>query len=410
MTKRLSRIKRGRPVKQLNSPLPIDQIDALLKNGADPLGLMHDMKKAIIERALNAELDYHLSHDTEPGNSRNGYGSKEVITDHGNVSINTPRDRSSSFEPQLISKRQRSLRGFDEKVIAMYARGMSMSEIKGYMEDIYATEVSVELLSNIVDEVMSQVKEWQNRPLDSLYPILYLDAMVVKVRDNGQVINKSLYMALGVNIEGHKEILGLWLSRNEGAKFWLQVINDLKNRGVEDIFISCVDGLKGFPEAINSVYPQTQVQRCIVHMVRYSLNYVPWKDRKDVANALKAIYRSNNEESAKDALNLFKENWDDKYPMISECWSRNWAEIVPFLSYPEFIRKAIYTTNAIESAHRQIRKIIKSKGLFPNDEAVLKIVFLALQNAQKKWNMPIRNWKLALNQFAILFEDRMVKF
>ena len=217
-------------------------------------------------------------------------------------------------------------------------------------------------------------------------------------------------MALGVNMEGHKEILGLWLSRNEGAKFWLQVINDLKNRGVEDIFIACVDGLKGFGDAINSVYPQTQVQRCIVHMVRYSLNYVPWKDRKEVANDLKAIYSSNNEESAKEALHLFKEKWDDKYPMISESWNRNWAEIIPFLAYPEFIRTAIYTTNAIESAHRQIRKIIKSKGLFPNDEAVLKIVFLALQNAQKKWSMPIRNWKLALNQFAILFEDRMVKF
>lgn len=410
MTKELTKIKKGRPVKQISSPLPIEQIDELLRGGADPLGLMHDMKKAIMERALNAELDYHLDQESEFGNNRNGYGSKQVITDQGAVSINTPRDRDSSFEPQLISKRQRSLKGFDEKVIAMYARGMSMSEIKGYIEDIYATEVSVELLSNIVDEIISQVKEWQNRSLDSLYPILYLDAMVVKVRDNGQVVNKSLYMALGVNMEGHKEILGLWLSRNEGAKFWLQVINDLKNRGVEDIFIACVDGLKGFGDAINSVYPQTQVQRCIVHMVRYSLNYVPWKDRKEVANDLKAIYSSNNEESAKEALHLFKEKWDDKYPMISESWNRNWAEIIPFLAYPEFIRTAIYTTNAIESAHRQIRKIIKSKGLFPNDEAVLKIVFLALQNAQKKWSMPIRNWKLALNQFAILFEDRMVKF
>lgn len=398
----------------LKSDLPIQAIDDLLKSGQDPLELMNSLKKAVMERALNAEMDYHLGnqkHDnTVEGNYRNGYGSKTVNTDNGSVQIQTPRDRDSSFDPKFIAKRQRSLKGFDEKIISMYARGMSINEIKGHLEEIYATDVSCELISNITDEVIEEVKEWQNRPLDRLYSILYLDAMVVKVRENGHIFNKSLYIALAVNMDGEKEILGIWINKTEGAKFWLSVITELKNRGVEDIFIACIDGLSGFGEAINTIFPKTEVQRCIVHMVRNSLKYVPHKNKKEVAEDLKKIYNSDTEELAKKNLEFFKEKWDDKYPKISDSWENNWSEIIPFLAYPKDIRKVIYTTNAIESTNRQIRKIIKSKGVFPNDISVYKIAYLALKNASKKWTMPIRDWKSALNQFAILFGDRMTGF
>lgn len=297
------------------------------------------------------------------------------------------------------------MQGFDDKIIAMYARGMSMRQIQEHLEEIYGTEVSPELISNVTDKVIDEVSVWQARALDKVYPILYLDCLVVKVRENNQIINKSLYLAIGVNMDGIKEVLGMWISKTEGAKFWLSVVTELKNRGVESIYIACVDGLKGFPEAINSVFPKTIVQLCIVHMVRGSLNYVPWKDRKLVAEDLKAIYTSANEQAAELALAAFKEKWDNKYPTIADSWARNWQAIIPFLAFPGYIRKAIYTTNSIEAINRQIRSIIKTKGAFPNDEAVFKLVFLALQNAQKKWTMPIRDWKLALNQFAILFAE-----
>lgn len=368
-----------------------------------------NLQKALIEKAMEGELAYHLGYkkhersDTE--NSRNGYGQKNVITDSGIMEISTPRDRESSFEPQIIKKGQSHFKGFDDKIISMYARGMSMREIQEHLLEIYAVEVSPDFISNVTDKVIDEVTAWQNRALDKTYPILYLDCLVVKVKENNQIINKSLFLAIGVNIEGQKEVLGMWISKNEGAKFWLSVITDLKNRGVEQIYIACVDGLKGFPEAINSVFPQTIVQLCIVHMVRNSLNYVPWKDRRSVSSDLKEIYNATNSQIAESALENFKEKWGEKYPTIYDIWKRNWQGIIPFLAFPSYIRRAIYTTNTIESINRQIRKIIKSKGCFPNDDAVFKLVFLALQNAQKKWTMPIREWKLALNQFSILFDQ-----
>jgi putative transposase len=406
--------KTKRTSRNLKSDLPVEAIDMILKSGKDPLELMNDMKRIIMERALNSEMDYHLGNEknanTLDGNYRNGYGSKTVHTDNGSVEITTPRDRDSTFNPQFIAKRQRSLKGFDEKIISMYARGMTMKEIKYHLEEIYGTDVSPELISNITDEVIDEVKEWQNRPLDKVYPILYLDATFVKIRENGHVFNKALYIALGVNMEGEKEILGIWLNKTEGSKFWLSVITELKNRGVEDIFIACIDGLTGFSDAISTIFPKTEIQRCIVHMVRNSLKYVPHKNKKDVAADLKKIYNSDTEELAKENLESFKKRWDDKYPKISDSWEKTWTEIVPFLAYPKDIRKVIYTTNAIESTNRQIKKIIKSKGVFPNDMAVYKIAYLALRNASKRWTMPIRDWTSALNQFAILFGDRISGF
>lgn len=393
--------------KTSSSNLPIEAIDAIIKSGKDPLELMNEMKKAIMERALNAELDHHLTNDESGDNSRNGYGSKTVNTDDGPVKISTPRDRDASFDPVFIAKRQRSLKGFDDKIISMYARGMTMKEISSHLEEIYGCSVGHELISNVTDEVMDEVIEWQNRPLDKIYPILYLDAMMVKIRENGHVLNKALYIALAVNMDGEKEILGIWLNKTEGSKFWLSVITELKNRGVEDIFIACIDGLSGFGEAINTIFPRAEVQRCIVHMVRNSLKYVPHKNKKSVAADLKDIYNSDTEELAQKNLQKFKDNWDNKYPKISDSWEKSWSEIIPFFAYPKDIRKVIYTTNAIEATNRQIRKIIKSKEVFPNDSVVYKIAYLALKNAAKKWTMPIRDWKPALNQFAILFSDRI---
>jgi transposase-like protein len=366
-----------------------------------------DLQKALIEKAMEGELAYHLGYKkherSDIENNRNGYGHKKIITDSGEFEILTPRDRDGSFEPQLIKKGQSQFKGFDEKIISMYARGMSMREIQEHLQEIYAIEVSPEFISKVTDKVMDEVISWQNRGLDKIYPILYLDCLVVKVKENNQITNKSLFLAIAINLDGQKEILGMWIAKNEGAKFWLSVITDLKNRGVEEINIACVDGLKGFPEAINSVFPKTIVQLCIVHMVRNSLKYVPWKDMKLVAADLKEIYNSSNAQTAEFALEKFKDKWNEKYPTIYDIWKRNWQGIIPFLAFPDSIRKAIYTTNTIESINRQIRKIIKSKGCFPNDEAVFKLVFLALQNAQKKWTMPIKEWKLALNQFHILF-------
>jgi len=376
-------------------------------------GFFQQLKQRLVNEMLEGELEEDLGYnkhsrsDKDDDNRRNGYYPKQVISDGDNLSLNIPRDRNGDYEPKLVPKGVRRLDGFDDKVISMYARGMSMSEIKEHIYEIYGTEVSSELISNVTDRVINEVNTWQNRPLDSLYPIVYLDCIHVKTRDNNMVHNKAVYLALAINMEGQKEILGIWISKNEGAKFWLNVITEIKNRGVNDILIACVDGLKGFEEAINTVFPQTQVQLCIVHIIRNSLRFVPWKDRKSVAADLRLIYTAPNEAAALQALENFKAKWDNKYPTISDIWERNWSSIIPCLSYPADIRKVIYTTNAIESVNRQIRKIIKNKGVFPNDESVKKSLFLALKNAQKKWTMPIRSWAQALNQFAIIFNGRI---
>ena len=376
-------------------------------------GLLKELTKALVEKALDGELTHHLGYpkhsSSKSDNARNGKSKKGLLTDHGKMEIVSPRDRNGSFEPELVKKRQTRFDGFDDKILSMYARGMTVREIQGHLEDIYAVEVSPDLISSVTDSVLEEVKAWQNRTLDAVYPIVFMDALRVKIRDSGHVINKAVYMALGVNLDGNKEVLGLWVAKEEGAKFWLKVVTELKNRGVKDMFIACVDGLKGFPEAIESVYPETQVQLCIVHMVRNSLRFVPWKDKKAVVADLKTIYTATNAEVAKESLNAFRTKWDEKYPTIADSWERNWEGLVPFLSYPDYIRKAIYTTNAIESLNRSLRKISKNRGSFPNDESALKLLYLALRNISKKWTMPIRLWKQALNQFMILFPGRMVE-
>lgn len=393
-------------------------LDELLKGYKKPEdmtgenGIFKQLKKALIERVLEAEMSAHLGYEKSEqfkssGNYRNGKTAKKVMLDEGEVELAVPRDRTGDFDPQFIGKYQRRLTGFDDKILSMYARGMTIREIQGHIEDIYQTEVSPELISTITDEVMSEVDAWQNRPLDRLYPILYLDAIVLKIRDSGQVKNKALYLAIGITMEGNKEILGMWMSANEGAKFWLSVVTELKNRGVEDVLIACVDGLKGFPDAINAVFPNTQIQLCIVHMIRNSLNYVPWKDRKQVAADLRTIYTACNEREAHRFLDDFCLKWNKIYPTIGAIWERNWAGIIPFLAYPDYIRKAIYTTNTIESINYGIRKITKNRSIFPDDKAAFKLVYLALRNLAKRWNRPIYNWKDALNQFAIVFGERV---
>ena len=375
-------------------------------------GLLKELTKALVEKALDGELTHHLGYSkhsaSKSDNARNGKSKKGLLTDHGKMEIVSPRDRNGSFEPELVKKRQTRFDGFDDKILSMYSRGMTVREIQGHLEDIYAVEVSPDLISSVTDSVLEEVRAWQNRPLDAVYPIVFMDALRVKIRDNGHVINKAVYMALGVNLDGHKEVLGLWVAKEEGAKFWLKVVTELKNRGVKYMFIACVDGLKGFPEAIESVYPETQVQLCIVHMVRNSLRFVPWKDKKAVVADLKTIYTATNAEMAKENLKSFRTKWNEKYPTIADSWERNWEGLIPFLSYPDYIRKAIYTTNAIESLNRSLRKVSKTRGSFPNDESALKLLYLALSNISKKWTMPIRLWKQALNQFVILFPGRMI--
>jgi putative transposase len=376
-------------------------------------GIFAQLKKRIIERTLDVEMDNHLGyskHDPKgnnSGNSRNGRGRKAVVIDSEEVELTPPRDRNGDFEPQLIPKRQKYFEGFNDKIIAMYARGMSVRDMQGCLLDMYSVDVSEGLISQATEAVMEEVKAWQNRPLDEVYPIVFLDCIVVKCRQDGKVSNVSVYLALGVNMDGLKELLGIWIAKTEGAKFWLNVITELHNRGVKDIFIACVDGLKGFPEAIEAVYPQTQIQLCIVHMIRNSTRFVNWKDRKEICRDLKTIYAALTEEQAETALEDFSQKWDKKYPMISKSWRSHWQNIIPFFDYPADIRKAIYTTNAIESLNRSLRKVIKTKGAFPTEASVMKIFYLALENISKKWTMPIRNWSLALNQFAIKFGERV---
>lgn len=393
-------------------------IDELLKDYKGPesfwgeFGLFAQLKKKIIERTLDAEMDNHLGYTKHnpkghnSGNSRNGRGTKTVVVDSEQIDLKPPRDRNSTFEPQLIPKRRKYFEGFNDKILAMYARGMSVRDIQSCLLDMYKVDVSEGLISQATEGIMEEVKAWQNRPLDSVYPIVFLDCIVVKSREEGKVCNRSVYLALGINMDGQKELLGIWIARNEGAKFWLGVITELANRGVKDIFIACVDGLKGFPEAIESVFPKTQVQLCIVHMIRNSVKYVNWKDRKLVCRDLKTIYTSATEQQAEVALDAFGKKWDTKYPTISQMWRNHWEHVIPFFDYPQDIRKVIYTTNAIESLNRSLRKVIKTKGAFPTDASIMKIFYMALANISRKWTMPIRTWNAAMSQFAIKFAGR----
>lgn len=373
------------------------------------------LKQRGLEAALSGELTEHLGYEKHvrgierKANSRNGFSKKTIQVNEGELELSIPRDRSGSFEPQLIPKYQTRFDGIDEKIISLYARGLSTRDIQQELENMYGTAVSATLISNVTDAVLADVRAWQSRPLDRCYPIIYLDCIVVKVRSDKGIINKAIYLALGVNIEGQKELLGMWISQNEGAKFWLNVLTDLKNRGVEDIFIACVDGLTGFPEAIESVYPQAKVQLCIVHKIRQSLAYVSWKDRKLLIEDLKAIYSASTVLAAEIALNAFAVKWDNQYPSISASWRRDWERLIPFFDYPADIRKAIYTTNAIESLNMTLRKVIKNKRVFPSDEAVFKLLYLAIERISRKWTMPIHNWKPAMNRFMIEFSERFAE-
>ena len=375
-------------------------------------GLLKQLTKLLVEKALDAELAEHLGHGKhEPvanpaGNTRNGKSRKTLKGDFGELPIDIPRDRHGTFEPQLIPKHQTRWTGFDDKVISLYARGMTVREIQAHLEEMYGTEVSPSLISSITDAVADEVKAWQARPLDPVYPIVYLDCIHVKVRE-GAVRVKAVYLAIGVTLAGEKEVLGMWLAQTEGAKFWLQVVTELRNRGVQDIFIACVDGLKGFPEAIEAVFPKAAVQLCIVHMVRHSLNYVSWKRRPEVAADLKRIYQSATAIEAEQRLGEFEAKWDAEYLPIGQSWRRNWPRLIPFFDYPPEIRKVIYTTNAIESVNMSLRKLTKNRGSFPSDEALMKLFYLALRNISQKWTMPIRDWKAALTRFTIQFEERL---
>jgi transposase-like protein len=394
-------------------------IDELLQDCKDPKdilgqnGLLKQLTKRLIERTLQAELTDHLGYEPYApeghgaDNCRNGKGSKTLQSDSGPIQIEVPRDRDSSFEPKLVKKRQRRLEGFDDKVLSLYARGLSTRDIQGQLEELYGVEVSPALISNVTEAVMEDVRAWQSRPLSAVYPILYFDALFVKTRQDGPVMTKAVYLALGINLEGEKELLGLWVAQTEGSKFWLSVFNELKNRGVQDCFIACVDGLKGLPEAVEAVFPRTQVQLCIVHKLRNSLKYVPWKERKAVAKDLRAIYAAPTLAEAERSLERFSECWDAKYPAIGPSWRADWQRLTVFFNYSPEIRKVIYTTNAVESLNYSLRKLLKMRGAFPNDDSIVKILFLAINRVAKKWTMPIRDWRSALNQFVILFGDRV---
>jgi len=375
-------------------------------------GLLKQLTKLLVEKALDAELTEHLGHERHEevsnasGNTRNGKSRKTLKGEFGELPIEVPRDRKGTFEPQLIAKHQTRWSGFDDKIISLYARGMTVREIQSHLQEMYGAEVSPSLISAVTDAVADEVKAWQARPLDAIYPIVYLDCIHVKVRE-GAVRVKAVYLAIGITMAGEKEVLGLWLAQTEGAKFWLQVVTELRNRGVQDIFIACVDGLKGFPDAIEAVFPKAVVQLCIVHMVRHSLNYVSWKRRKDVAADLRRIYTAATAEEAELMLGEFEARWDTEYLPIGQSWRRNWSRLIPFFDYPPEIRKVIYTTNAIESVNMSLRKLTKNRGSFPSDEALTKLFYLALRNISQKWTLPIRDWKAALTRFTIQFGDRI---
>jgi putative transposase len=398
------------------SKFKAELLDELLK-GQDPKtvlssgGLFGELKKALAERILNAEMDHHLGQAAEEasGNHRNGSSSKTVLTGSEELDVEIPRDRQGHFEPGLIRKYQRRLPGFDEKVIAMYARGMTTREIQAHLEELYGIEVSPELISVVTDAVLDEVAQWQARPLEPVYAVVFLDALRVKIRDEGAVKNKSVYLAIGIQCSGQKEVLGIWIEQTEGAKFWLRVMNDIRNRGTEDILIAVIDGLKGFPEAIEAVFPQTRVQTCIVHLLRYSMHFASWKERKPLAAALRPMYRATTAEEAHRQLEEFAAGpWGQKYPMIVESWKRNWEHVIPFFAFPDFVRKIIYTTNAIEALHSRVRKAVQVRGHFPSDEAATKLIWLVLRNVASKWIRPPRFWNEVRAQFAIHFGDRFI--
>ena len=398
--------------------LPDELIDELLAGARTPEeitgpdGLLQRLTKRLVERALAAELTDHLGyeHGAAPpggvGNARNGTTPKTVHTGHGSVRIEQPRARQGSFEPQIVKKHQRRFEGFDDKIIAMYGRGMSVRDIQAHLAELYGVEVGHDLISRVTDAVLDDVREWQARPLEDVYPILFLDALIVKIRDGGAVRNKACYVAIGVNLDGERDVLGLWFQSNEGAKFWLQVLTELKQRGVRDVLVCCVDGLKGFPEAIEAVFPQAWVQTCIVHLIRQSLRFVPDKYRRQVAKDLRPIYTAVNVDAAAEALATFEAGWGERYPMIGKTWRDTWEHVIPFLAFPDDVRRVVYTTNTIEALHRQIRKTIKTRGHFPNEDAARKLIYLAIINAQKSWRSTY-NWSAALLSFKIHFGDRL---
>jgi putative transposase len=393
-------------------------IDELLKEYPHPQdilaedGLLKQLTKAVIERCLETELETHLGYPkharqgNETGNRRNGRSQKTLKGEQGQIEIGVPRDRQGSFEPQLVKKGQTRLEGFDEKILALYARGMTTRDIQAQLQELYGVEVSPTLISNVTEAVMDEVRQWQTRSLSPVYPIVYVDCLVVNVRENQRVINKALSLVLALDLDGQKELLGMWMAQSEGAKFWLAVLTELQNRGVKDIFIACVDGLTGLPEAIESVFPQTRVQLCMVHLVRNSLRYVSHKHMKEVAADLKAIYSASTESEAEFNLELFAEKWDGLYPSISRSWRTHWVRVIPLFAFSEDIRKVIYTTNAIESLNMTLRKVTRNHRIFPSDEAVYKVVYLAIRNIAKKWTMPIHDWKPALNRLAVEFAER----
>lgn len=394
--------------------------DALLDQllaGADPKsafdgnGLLDSLKKALAERVLKAEMEHHLTGaGGEGGNRRNGYGKKTVLTGNGALELSVPRDRTGTFDPQLIGKYQRRFPGFDEKIISMYARGMSTREISGHLRELYGIDVSADLISTVTDAVIEEVTAWQNRPLEPTYALVFLDAIRVKIRDEGLVRNKAIHVAIGVRADGAREVLGLWIEQNEGAKFWLRVLNELKNRGVEDILIAIVDGLKGFPEAIAAAYPDTVVQTCIVHLLRHSMEFASWKDRKAIAAALKTIYDAVDDKAAEQALTAFEDGpWGQKYAAIGKSWRRAWQEVIPFFAFPREVRRILYTTNAIEALNSKLRRAVRARGHFPNDDAALKLLFLVLNRSEKEWRMPPREWSAARAQMAVMFGERFTK-
>jgi putative transposase len=398
------------------STIKAEVLDSLLA-GRDPRtvfaseGLLDELKKALAERILNAEMDHHLEQPGEQaaGNHRNGSSGKTVLTDTSTIELAIPRDRQARFDPQLIAKYQRRFPGFDQKIISLYARGLSTREIQAHVQELYGIEISPELVSTVTGAVIEEVSAWQSRPLEAVYAIVFFDCLRVKIRDEGSVKNKAVYLAIGIRPCGHKEVLGIWIEQTEGAKFWLRVINEIKNRGTEDILIAVVDGLKGFPEAIAAVFPNTQVQTCIVHLIRYCMQFASWKERRAIAAQLKPIYKAPNAEVARERLEEFDRTpWGKKYPAIAQSWRRNWEQVIPFFAFPAEVRQIIYTTNAIESLHSQLRKVLNARGHFPSDEAATKLIWLVLRNVSAKWKNPPVAWHSAKAQFAVHFEDRFV--
>jgi putative transposase len=402
----------------MREKLPDELVDELLAGARSeeeivgPGGLLAQLTKRLVERAMDVELTDHLGYERhqEPpggtGNTRNGSTPKTLATEHGSVPIDTPRDRDGSFEPRIVRKRQRRFEGFDEKILALYSRGLSTRDIEAHLQEIYGVKVGRDLISRVTDAVLDDVRAWAQRPLDDVYPVVFLDCMVLKIREGGSVQRRACYLALGITMDGDRDVLGMWFQQNEGAKFWLQVLNDLKQRGVADILIACVDGLKGFPEAIEAVFPKTWVQTCIVHLIRHSLKYVPRREREQVARDLKPIYTAVDADAAQAALETFDEKWGRRFPVITQAWLNAWEQVIPFLAFPEGVRRVIYTTNAIEALNRQLRKAIKTKGHFPNEEAARKLIYLAIVNAVPQWTKT-KNWTTALLAFKIHFGDRL---